>query len=563
MKKILLYMICSLLPFMSVSQQWPRNPSFKQVRLGGESKKRVVMSYDFLKQAVHSLADSVKSHPGDAHCVAEAARVAHALSIEAMALGEHPAELDSLMSGLTAQFNGHGYWGAPAGSKLDEGQLACNGLLLKALCGYYRYHRSDSLKQRISQLAHHMFAQNIKGLKRYTLSPRTSLWSKLKFWDRKGRGWRFSQQRGELLEAIGGLVQAYEVLNDSLLVPVVDVLVHRAQELSPKLPVHYLTAALRAQLQWAEMTADAKLATWVQQRYDRLVQEKLTASFEIAACDSVTSVSATADAFMLANDLWRFSGDTRYLELLQLIYCNAFVTMQLSNGSLVPHNIPTASNPFLRAMPQSPVESLSQGAEALANYDRMWAAMSNDTVYINYFTTAVSGFRGAKSFSMIQSSTYPADERSMSLMMLKAPEDELTWKVFIPHWLKDVKFKVSEEPDTVVNPQLDAAVVDASGYLTFRTAFVDYGVVNMEFADSAHVETLPALACRRALAGPSLLGLQTDSIARLPANMSLQQQSGRWKVKNSGRTLSPVVNIMPRSLRDPQSKLPQVLFHAP
>ena len=64
----------------------------------------------------------------------------------------------------------------------------------------------------------------------------------------------------------------------------------------------------------------------------------------------------------------------------------------------------------------------------------------------------------------------------------------------------------------------------------------------------------------RALAGPLLLGLQADSIARLPANMSLQQQSGRWKVKNSGRTLSPVVNIMPRSLRDPQSKLPQVLF---
>ena len=560
MKKIILYIVCSLLPLVSMSQEWPQNPSLKQVRLGGESKQRADRSFDYLRRAASSMADSVESHPADAGHVAEAARVAYALSIEAQALSETPAELDSLMLRLTTHLNEQGYWGKVAGKKLDERQLACNGLLLKALCEYYRYHRSDSVKQQISDMAHNLFASNLKGLKRYTLTPRNSLWAKLKFWNRKGRGWVFSRQRGELLEGISGVVQAYEVLNDSSLVPVVDLLMTCAKEVSPKhpVPIRYQTAALRAQLRWAEVTADHHLAAWVQNRFDQLVQEKLTASYEVAACDSVTSVSATADAFLLANDLWRFSGDTRYLELLQLIYRNALCSMQTSKGDFVPHNIPTAINPFLYAMPQAPVESLAQGVEALANHDRLWTALKGDTIYVNFFATSISGFRGkGPRLSMLQSSTYPSDEKSTSLMMLKAPEEEITWKVFIPQWFKDVKLTVNEQPDT--------AVIDASGYLTFRKAFEEYGLFIVEFdeisAAKPLLESAGSMVCCRVMAGPLLLGCQTDSTVRLPATVALQRQRpGKWKARGWKPELTEVRHLMQPGALDRNGKRIQVIF---
>lgn len=544
-----------------MSQVWPQNPTFKQVRLGGECKQRVDNSFGYLRHAALSLADSVKSHPADAICVAEAARVACALSIEAQALSEHPSELDSLMLLLSAQLNEQGYWGAVQGKKLDERQLACNGLLLKALCEYYSYHRSDSVKQHISNMAHRLFACNLKGLKQYTLSSRTSLWAKLKFWDRKGRGWEFSPQKGELFEGISGLIQAYQVLNDSTLVPLIDALVNGAKEVSPKskVPIRYQTAALRVQLQWAEITSDQKLAAWVQKRFDQLVKENMTASFEMLACDSVTSVTATADAFLLANDLWRFSADTRYLELAELIFRNALCSMQTSDGNFVPHNIPTAVNPFLYPMPLAPVECLAQGAEAIANHNRLWTALKGDTVYVNFFTTSISGFKGkGLRLSMLQSSTYPLDEKSTSLMLLTAPEEEVTWKFFIPQWFRDVTLTVNEQPDT--------AVVDAKGYLTFSKAFEQYGTVSVAFADTSWCDTPPSLqgktAMRCIMQGPLLLAYQSDTIRPLPLKPNLQKQrDGNWKVKGAKVTLMPI-NQKPNAL-GPDRKRLQVLFPNP
>ena len=109
MKKFMLYIVCSLLPFLSMSQVWPQNPNFKQVRLGGECKYRVDNSLGYLRQVARSLTDSVDSRPNDVGHVAEAARVAYALSIEAQAINEQLAELDSLMSQLTTHLNEQGY----------------------------------------------------------------------------------------------------------------------------------------------------------------------------------------------------------------------------------------------------------------------------------------------------------------------------------------------------------------------------------------------------------------------------------------------------------------------
>lgn len=564
MKRFLLHIVLCILPLSALAQGWAVNPAIKQVRLGGECKKRVENSFGYLQQVALSLVNSVDSCPDDVSHVAEAARVAFALSLEVQALKEKSPALDSLMTALIASLNPQGYWGNPVGNTLDESQLAVNGLLLKALCEYQRQHLADSLKQHIHTLAHNLFTPHLKQLRQYAAGISRPWWQKLLFWKRNGRGWKYADPRGQMLEGMSGLTEACKVLRDSTLAPVVDALagaVKKSLSKTTTVSPRYQTSALRTLLQWSEVTADHKLAQWVQAQFDDLVKQRLTASFAVADGDSLTSVTATADAFLLANDLWRFSADTRYVELAQLIYFNALCSMQSSHGDFVPLSVPTPTQPHLVAMPQATNESSAQGAEALTQFCRVATAVKADTFYINHFTTEMAGpIIDGHTISMLITSKFPIEENQIEFMLLKQPDGEIAWKIFFPHWLKPTSLKINE--------QQDSCVIDAQGFLSFSKAFEQYGSVSVAFADTSWCDTPPSLlgktTMRRIMQGPLLLAHQTDTISTLPLKPSLQKQrAGNWKVKGAKVTLSPINHFLKPNALAPDRKRHQVLFPNP
>ena len=104
MKRFLLHIVLCILPLSALAQGWAVNPAIKQVRLGGECKKRVENSFGYLQQVALSLVNSVDSCPDDVSHVAEAARVAFALSLEVQALKEKSPALDSLMTALMSEY---------------------------------------------------------------------------------------------------------------------------------------------------------------------------------------------------------------------------------------------------------------------------------------------------------------------------------------------------------------------------------------------------------------------------------------------------------------------------
>ncbi len=560
MKRCLFHIVICLFSLSVLAQDWAVNPPLKAVRLGGENNKRVEQSWQHLQEVAKGLTDSLTKHPTDAPLVANAAQVAFALSLEAQALKESSTTLDSLMKMLTATLNPQGYWGKPAGNTLDERQIAVNGLLLKALCEYQRYHAADSVKRHIHDLAHNLFVPNTERFEQYTLKTSRPWWHKLLFWKRDNSGWAFSKPRGMLLEGMTGVMQACMVLRDSTLAPVVDAFVNSAMKHISKASIssRYLTAALRMSLQWAEHNNDAKLAQMVQAQFDALMKQRLTANFEVAENDILTSVTATADAFMLANDLWRYSGDTRYLEFAQLIYFNGLCSMQNSDCDFVSHSVPSPTRPHLVAMPQAPRESSAQGVEALTHLCRYATAVKADTFYINHLVTEMTGPKmNGNNISMLITSKYPYDEGTIDFMLLKAPDDEVSWKIFLPHWLKATNLKINE--------QEDSCAVDDKGFVTFKKAFEQYASVSVAIADSSWCDTPLSLqgkaAMRHVLKGPLMLGNQSDSITSLPPKVKLQnQRAGKWKVKGSKATLTPINHMMQPDALDPKVKRMQVLF---
>ncbi|MBO4814186.1 MAG: glycoside hydrolase family 127 protein [Muribaculaceae bacterium] len=543
-----------------LAQGWAVNPTLKATRLGGENMKRVEQNWQHLQQVATMLTDSVGKHQNDAELVADAAQVAFALSLETQALKEKSPALDSLMLTLIATLNPQSYWGKPIDGKLNESQMAVNGLLLKALCEYQRLHPVDSVKRHIHDMAHNLFADNIKQLQQYTPGASRPWWHKLLFWKRNSQNWTYSNPRGQLLEGMTGVMQACQVLRDTTLAPVIDAMVGSVVKIVPKTPVNsrFLTAALRLVLQWAERNQDIRLAQWVQTQFDSLVKNCLTASFEIADGDSHTSVTATADAFLLANDLWRFSADTRYLELAQLIYFNALCSMQTHKGDFVPHSIPTPSAPTLVAIPEATRESSAQGAEAITHLCRMATAVKADTLYVNHLATSLAGPKiNGENISMLITSKFPNEECTADFMLLKQPDDVVTWKIFLPHWLSATKLTINQQPDS--------CVVDAAGFLSFKKEFEQYATISIAFADTSWYNTQPALekktSLRSLMHGPLLFAHRADSITTLPQKPSLQRQrNGNWKLKGSKTLFVPINHMMEPNALSPDRKRLQVLF---
>lgn len=560
MKRSLLHIIFCLCCLSMLAQGWAVNPTLKATKLGGENMKRVEQNWQHLQQVATMLTETVGKHPHDAELVADAAQVAFALSLETQALKEKAPVLDSLMLTLTATLNQQSYWGKPVSDKLNESQMAVNGLLLKALCEYQRLHPADSVKRHIHNLAHNLFADNLKRFQQYSPGASKPWWHKLLFWKRSNQNWNYSNPRGQLLEGMTGVMQACQVLRDTTLVPVIDAMVGSVVKIIPNVPVssRFITAALRLVMQWAERSQDTGLAQWVQTQFDSLVKNRLTASFEIADGDSHTSVTATADAFLLANDLWRFSADSRYLELAQLIYFNALCSMQTDKGDFVSHSIPTPSAPTLVAMHNAAPESSAQGAEAITHLCRLATAVKADTLYVNHLATSLAGPKiNGESISMLISTKFPNEECTADIMLLNQPDDAVTWKIFLPHWLSATSLKINQQPDSCVQ--------DAAGFLTFKNDFEQYATFSIAFSDTSWYNTPLALEgktnLRSLMHGPLLFAHRADSITSLPKKPSMQRQrNGNWKLKGSKTMFVPINHMMEPNALDPDRKRLQVLF---
>lgn len=574
MKKLVWIVALLLLPLSALSQSWAQYPSYKAVRLGGENMKRVEAHHRRVQELGEQLLQEADTTSLSRERVCLMALIVSTLSVEAQAMGEKPATLDSLVAVLTAQLNDRGYWGEPCGKKMDERQWACNGLVLDALCHYHDQRRNSHVKKQIATLASNFYAPHVEQLKRYTLSPR-KWWSKLIFWNRKGRGWTFSKERGELMIALNGLVHARDVLRDSTLNTVTDAFTTIAANAASnrQVPVQYRTAALRAMLRIAEQRDDDRMARQVLENYNALLSERLTAGYEVSACDTATQVAATADAYTLANELWRYNRDPRLAELAQLIYYNGLCAMQTSFGDFTSHNVPQPGNPYLYTVATTDTAGSIHAGIALSSPCRVWMAALADTLYINNFATSVAGVDVKdERISLLQTTKYPLDEKSVQLMALTAAGDTLVWRILIPHWMKNVRLTMNEEQDTSVH-------ATPGQYLTLPLSLKEYGTLVLDYEDAslcqpwdskvpypAAFSSDDAIAAdsttrHRVYCGALLLGCLTDSATGLPQHVSLEhQRPGQWRVKKSKVKLQPVHHMMQHDALPREGKPLQLLF---
>jgi hypothetical protein len=350
---------------------------FDQIQVQGEVAVRLARNFDRLEEEKYQ-PDNVfltlaQSHgwPGDTE-----GRTILGLTLDAEATHRTPKYLEEILRRLPEKVNAKGYFGnILAAGTVDEQQLSGNGWVLRGLCEYYLWKRDPRCLEWINRMVDNLVLPT-RGLHhQYPIDPkqRAAGGGASGSISRQIGPWLVSSDVGCDFIFLDGVVQAYAVTHREELKPVIDEMVGRFLQIdlrAIKAQTHASLTALRALLRYYEITGDLKLLAAVRERFALYRQYGMTENYENYNWfdrPEWTEPCAVVDSYLLAVGLWRWTGDTDYLELAERIYYNGLAFEQRANGGFGTQKCSGAGTPFVTVDSQEAYWCCTmRGAEGLA-----------------------------------------------------------------------------------------------------------------------------------------------------------------------------------------------------
>ena len=269
-----------------------------------------------------------------------------------------------------------GYVGADFSPAINEQQLSGHGWLLRGLCEYYKWKDDKSVLPLVRSIADSLF---LRGAGRYARYPISAAERSTAGGEASGsinstnEEWMLSTDVGCIFIGAAGLVDAYEVLKDPALPPVIEELFGRFVQVDLvgiKMQTHATLSALRGMLKYYSLTGERKWLDAAVERWQTYEDHGMTCTYAnynwFDREDSWTEPCAVVDSYMVAFDLWRFTGVAHYRDMAELIYFNALGHGQRQNGGFGCDNCPSRENPFLRVVkPEATWCCTMRGGEGL------------------------------------------------------------------------------------------------------------------------------------------------------------------------------------------------------
>ena len=315
-----------------------------------------------------------------------------ALVMDSRATGRKPLYLDGILGRLPGELNGRGYLGPDFFPSVSEQQLGGNCWLLNGLSEHYLWKGEPSSLVPLRSIAEGLYVASHDHFARYPADPslRESggpAGTIMAHYD----GWMLSSDVVAGLACLDGMVQAYDVLRIPELKETIDSAIEAFRSIDPlkiQAHTHPYTLIMMGLLRYAGITGDDSMVTWVKDLWEIYLGHGMSENYGcynwLDRFDTWTEPCAIVDSYIVATQLWRFTGDPRYRDIAELIYFNALTYSQHTNGGFGLENCPgeASGTHFLKPVGDEAWWCCSmRGAEGLARASQYtWFTRDDDII---------------------------------------------------------------------------------------------------------------------------------------------------------------------------------------
>ena len=345
MKRICLTIswMCLALPALAAAPQTPP-AAVDGFRPSGLLRERMQLNFDRMDserfapaEKTGCLREADYTWPGDME-----GRALLAFVKQERATGRPSAHLASLRAVWAGRLNGQGYFGKRLDPQaIDEQQLSGHGWVLRALCELYDWKHDPGVLGEIRAIVKNLALPTRGAHAAYPIDPALRVKAKGSYSgehvQKIGR-WVLSSDIGCDLIFMDGLMQAAMLLND----PETDALCEEilARNLQIDLAgiqaqTHASLTGVRGMLRWAGHKRRPELVAEAEKRFQLYLHEAMTENNENwnwFGRPTHTEPCAVVDSLMVANELWRLTGNADYLAWAHRIAYNGFFAEQVANG---------------------------------------------------------------------------------------------------------------------------------------------------------------------------------------------------------------------------------------
>lgn len=380
--------------------------------------------------------------PGDTE-----GRTVLALVLLAQATGRAPRYLDEILRRWPKETNERGYFGIiqPDGL-ISEQQLSGHGWVLRALSEYERWHPGGVARQLAQPILENLILPTAGHHRTYPLEPAARKPEGSFSGTHLGRvgQWLLSTDVGCDFICLDGVVDAYDAFGETRLRPVIEEMVARFLQLdlvAVGAQTHATLTGCRALLRWAALSGDDSLVAAVAERYSlytRLAWTEHYSNFNWFGRPQWTEPCAIVDSLMVAMELWRRTGENRYLEDAQHIYFNGLGHAQRGNGGFGCDNCPGADGEddlFFKVY-EAHWCCTMRGGEGLSRLNQYCAARLGDRLLLPF---GLSGIVKDEDWAVTVDSSYPYDPRVTIDAPAKTAGGPTSIELFIPSWWQDAQ----------------------------------------------------------------------------------------------------------------------------
>lgn len=500
------------------------------------------------------------------------------LSVLGQTLKQEPRYLEECLARLPEAVNDRGYIGVihPAGT-VDENQLGGHNGLLRGLCEYYLWKRDPRALARIRAVVRQLMVPARPLVAHYPDRPLAKLsdGSQIGLTVANDGPWvGLSTDIGTVFLLFDGLTQAFLIDPDPALRALIETMIARYAQLDIVAlggQTHSCLSALRGILRWHnEVDARPEYLELVRSRYRHyreLAETEHHANYNWFGRPDWTEACAVIDAFLLAVQLWRTTGDVDYLREAHLVYHNALCYAQRPNGGFgCDHCVGARGEVFLSPHEffEAPWCCSMRGAEGLAraaqfnvccdaDRGRIWLAFHFGGQYVVRLASGV--------IELNLRSDYPHAGRVRIAVVSSTVREPVELHCFVPPGVAADGMALTQAGKAVPLTVHDGFAVATVGLRAGDLLELEFSLT----IEPRSLQTPGRLPAHHRFAhGPLVLGAETAAPVTLTTADEFQALgSSRYRCRRTGTMLAPLTELTYLAESQARAHRAQLLFADP
>jgi hypothetical protein len=547
----------------------PGPVTFPDIRIQGELLARALRNYDRLETDIYkpendfNAGGASEGWPGD-----KEGRIILGLTLQAQATHREPKYLDEIIHSIPEHVNEAGYLGPVLEDKIMEQQLSGHGWLLRGLCEYYHWKKEPRVKKYIGDIINHLALPTRGHYRNYPIDPESR---KQDAGEAAGTtqntvgNWMLSSDIGCAFIFLDGVVQAYTLFPSHELKDLIEEMTGRFLQIdlvAIKAQAHATLTALRGILRYYSITGKPELLRQAKDRYDLYRKVAMTENYENYnwfGRPEWTESCAIIDSFMLAVQLWQYTGDPGYLEDAHHIYYNAVCHAQRANGGFGLDNCPGPVTDSLQVYADEAWWCCTmRGGEGMASAIQYNYFTGADELIVPFYNSSVAVIRFRnKQVVLKQLSDYPFENKIVFEVQDSQDPHDILLKLFAPSWTSNHGLKVNGKKQSFKKKD---------GFLVWRTALKKgtkielsfdqqinrYSIVNREHSRAGH---------NAITYGPLLLGCEEKNLVSFNQVPKVTRRSANeWSAGENNVRLTTVYHLMDPRVSKESGYRKQILF---